>query len=350
MEENRLKKIVLTCFAVIIFFTFTFGSAVLAFEPASDTIYNGIDVSEWQGNIDFKKVKDSGIKIVYIRAGQGFSYEDEKFERNYNEAKKQGLNVGTYHYVTARNKEEAKKQAKFFVSLIGNKEIDCKLAMDFEYFPNLSKNEINKIAITFLKEVQELSGKEAIVYSDAYNANNTFEGEVTNYPLWIAQYGVEKPQNNGNWKYWEGFQYTDVGRVSGINGNVDKDKYTDEILLEDNTKIPTVEKPEHTTEDRIIYKIKWGDTLTGIAKKYQTTVRHLVELNYIKNPNLIYAGEKLIVSYNHINSTVKTYKVKWGDTLSEIARKYNTTVEQLVEVNKIRNPNLIYAGETLIIT
>lgn len=350
MYKKYSKKIVLTFLTVNIFLFFAFGSAVLAIEPSSDVIYDGIDVSEWQGNINFKKVKESGIKVVYIRAGQGFNYEDAKFERNYEEAKKQGLKVGAYHYVTAKNEEEAKKQAKFFVSLIGNKEIDCKLAMDYEYFSDLSKGEINKVAITFLREVQSLSGKEVIVYSDAYNASNTFEGEVTDYPLWIAEYGVEQPENNGDWKYWEGFQYTDIGRVSGISGNVDKDKYTEDILLEDNTKIPSVEKPEHKTEDRIIYKIKWGDTLTGIAKTYNTTVRNLVEINNIKNPNLIYAGETIVVSYNHINSTRKTYKVKWGDTLSEIAIKYNVTVEYLVEVNKIRNPNLIYVGETLIIS
>lgn len=64
-----------------------FGTAVLAFEPSSKEIYEGIDVSEWQGKIDFKKVKKSGIQVVYMRAGQGFSYEDAEFERNYKEAK-----------------------------------------------------------------------------------------------------------------------------------------------------------------------------------------------------------------------------------------------------------------------
>ena len=66
----------------------TFTTPVLAFGPSSNTIYQGIDVSEWQGNIDFKKVKDAGIQIVYIRAGQGFTYKDAKFERNYTQAKK----------------------------------------------------------------------------------------------------------------------------------------------------------------------------------------------------------------------------------------------------------------------
>lgn len=349
MRKEIGRKCMIISTILTLFLFVAFGSAVLAFGPSSDKIYNGIDVSEWQGNIDFKKVKENGIKIVYIRAGQGFSYEDAKFERNYEQAKKYDLKIGAYHYVTARSEDEARLQAKFFVSLISGKKIDCKLAMDFEYFSDLSKSEINKIAITFLEEVERLSGKKAVVYSDAYNASNTFEGKVVNYPLWIAEYGVEQPQNNGNWEYWEGFQYTDEGKISGISGNVDRDKYTEDILLEDTTEIPIVEKQKHETEDRIVYRVKRGDTLSELAEKYNTTVRHLIYLNHIKNPNLIYTEEKLIISYNRINNSQKTYRVKWGDTLSEIAKKYHTTVEHLVDLNKIKNKNLIYAGEMILI-
>lgn len=341
---KRISIALISC----IFLISIFVVQSYAIEPSSKTIYKGIDVSEWQENIDFKKVKEAGIEIVYIRAGQGFGYEDSKFERNYLEAKKYSLKVGVYHYVTARNEQEAREQAKFFISLLHDKKIDCKLAMDYEYFPDLSKSQINKVALEFLKEVERLSKKEAIVYSNAYNANNTFSREVKDYPLWIAQYGVERPQNNGSWKYWEGWQYTSRGIVDGINGNVDRDQYTEDILLKDTTQIDKIEKPECKKEDRIIYKIKWGDTLYKIAQKYNTSVTHLVQINNIKNPNLIYAGETIIVSYNH-NDYCKgeTYKIKWGDTLSEIAIKYNTTINTLVRLNKIKNPNLIYSGETL---
>lgn len=343
------KKCIIITMTLTLFLFVTFGSAVLAFGPSSEKIYKGMDVSEWQGNIDFKKVKEDGIEVVYIRAGQGFSYEDEKFERNYKEAKKYDLKVGAYHYVTARNEDEARRQARFFVSLVSGKKIDCKLAMDFEHFPNLSKSQINKISIAFLEEVEKLSGKKAVVYSDAYNANHTFEGEVTKYPLWIAQYGVEKPQNDGRWKYWEGFQYTSKGRVSGIKGNVDRDKFTKEILLDDGVEIPPNDKPDHKGEDRFAYRVKKGDTLSELALKYSTTVRDLIYINNIQNPNLIYIEDKIIISANRINDSQKTYRVKKGDTLSEIAKRYHTTVEHLVELNRIKNKNLIYAGEMILI-
>ena len=346
------KRIILLIFFIIIFLIITVPAYALS--PSSIKIYKGIDVSEWQGDIDFKKVKESGIEVVYIRAGQGFSYEDAKFETNYEKAKENGLKIGVYHYVTARSVEDAKLQAKFFVSLISNKKIDCKLAMDFESFGNLTNSQINEIALAYLKELEELSKKEAIVYSNTYDAKYKFNSEVAKYPLWVAQYGVNEPQDNGKWKSWEGYQYSSTGRVNGISGNVDLDKFTENIFLSNVEEVPEVEKPKCDKEDRILYKVKRGDTLSKIALEFNTTVEHLVQINNIKNPNLIYTGEILTISCNHNNNTndndsqnMITYKVKRGDTLSQIALEYNTTVSSLVNLNNIKNPNLIYAGETI---
>ena len=343
------KKIIITLSILILFLLITVPMQSLALSPSSSEIYQGIDVSEWQEDIDFAKVKEAGIEVVYIRAGQGFSYKDSKFERNYEEAKKNGLKIGVYHYVTARSTEDAKIQAQFFVSLIANKKIDCRLAMDFESFGNLTNSEINQISLTFLKEVEKLSGKETVVYSNTYDAKYVFSQEVANYPLWVAQYGVQEPQDNGKWSNWIGFQYTSTGRVNGISGNVDRDKYTKEIFLGNTEEIPKVEDPKCNYEDRILYKIKKGDTLSEIAKRHNTTVSHLAQINNISNPNLIYAGEIITISCNHketVENTI-TYTVKRGDTLSEIAMRFNTTVDNLVKINNIQNPNLIYVGEII---
>jgi LysM repeat protein len=88
------------------------------------------------------------------------------------------------------------------------------------------------------------------------------------------------------------------------------------------------------------YKIQAGDTLSKIAAKFGTTVNELVQLNGIKNPNLIYAGSVLKVP----TGGSQYYTIKSGDTLSKIAGKFGTTVENLVRLNNIKNPNLIYAG------
>lgn len=327
---------------------------VYALSPSSSEIYRGIDVSEWQGNVDFEKVKEEGIEIVYIRAGQGFSYKDAQFERNYEEARRNGLKIGVYHYMTARSVEDAKLQAQFFVSLISKKQIDCKLAMDFESFGNLNRTQINEIAVAYMNEVKRLSGKDVVVYSNTYDAKYIFDSGVAENPLWVAQYGVNEPQDNGNWRNWVGYQYTSTGRVNGISGNVDLDRFTKDILLNNREEVPEVEDPKCNYEDRILYKVKSGDTLSEIALDHNTTVSHLVLINNIKNPNLIFIGEILTISCNHNNGSgstseenIKIYTIKRGDTLSEIALKFNTTVEELTRKNEILNPNLIYAGDRL---
>lgn len=345
------KKIILFMFLAIT--SLIIAIPTYALSPASNEIYRGIDISEWQGNINFKEVKKAGIDVVYIRAGQGFSYKDSMFERNYEEAKKNGFKIGVYHYVTARSVGDAKLQAKFFVSLISNKKIDCKLAMDFETFGNLDNSEINEVALAYLKELEELSKKEVIVYSNTFSAKYKFNSKVAQYPLWVAQYGVNKPQDNGKWKNWEGFQYSSTGKVSGIKGNVDLDKFTQNIFLSNTEEIPEVEKPNCNKEDRILYKVQKGDTLWEIAQKHNTTVSHLVQINNIKNPNMIYVGEILTISCNHNansnnnNQNIINYKVQRGDTLSEITLKYNTTISSIVSLNNIQNPNLIYIGQVL---
>ena len=96
-----LKKLVACLLLTYIFLLYS-CAYVFAFGP-SGKIYRGIDVSEWQGNINFEGVKNSGIEVVYIRASEGFNYTDTYYFKNYNGAKQYGLKVGFYHYVTARN-------------------------------------------------------------------------------------------------------------------------------------------------------------------------------------------------------------------------------------------------------
>ena len=355
-KKFKFTKIFLIAFSLMIFAIST-TIPVLAFGPSSSTIYQGIDVSSWQGNIDFSSVKNAGIDIVYIKSSEGRSYIDPYFERNYQNAKANGLKVGFYHYVTARTVEQAREQANFFARVISGKEPDCRLAMDFESFGNLSVSQINEISKAFLETLQSATNKEVLIYSNSYSARTIFSRDLVIYPLWVANYGVSEPGGNDKWDTWVGWQYTSTGRVSGISGNVDRNQFTDGVLLSSTSPIPTPEEPstpEQPTEiGTITYTVKSGDTLSKIARNYETTVNSIVALNpSITNPNLIYPGEQFIIRVNSSsgNLTSRVYTVVRGDTLSEIAVRYNTTVSRLVADNNISNPNLIYPGQRILIS
>lgn len=340
---------------------FTNVNMVYAITPNTEQIYEGIDVSDWQGYIDYNQVRNSGIEIVYIKASQGSNIKDSYFDINYENAKANGLKVGFYHFLTATNTKEAEQEAQFFASVISGKEPNCKLVMDYEVFEGVSVEEINSIAQVFLETVKRLTNKEVIVYSDLYNTQSTFNRNIAdNYELWLAYYGDYNNLTNvvTNWQNWTGIQYTDRGNVPGINGNVDRDLYTENIFLSDTSQIPNNENPnDNINTQSIYYTVKTGDTLSKIATRYGTTVQEIVSINNIANPNLIYQGQVLRIL---TNSTIEgtetrgtgsiTYTVQRGNTLSQIARAYGVTISHLVELNNIQNPNLIYVGQKLRIT
>ncbi|WP_343208937.1 GH25 family lysozyme [Anaerolentibacter hominis] len=302
----------------------------------------GIDVSSWQGKINFARVARAGIKVVYIRSSLGSDYTDPQFRRNYKEAKKHGLKVGFYHFVTARSKEQARAQARFFVSVLRETDPDCALAMDFESFGTLNRREINEIAEEFIKTAGNLSKKSMAVYSDQYNAAHTFDETLTKYPLWIAQYGVRRPSSDIRWKDWAGWQYSDKGRIDGIGGeNVDLDWFKDQIYLREEEKGKLPSKKKHV----VYYVVKSGDTLSRIAAKYHTTVAKIAKENHLSNPNLIYPGTILKIPVKKVRR--RYYRVKSGDTIWGIARKLGVSEARLTGINKIKNPDLIYPGQRL---
>ena len=358
-----MKKIrhMLIFFMILTFIFFCNIPMTYALTPSAQPQYQGIDVSNWQGYIDYRQVKESGIEVVYIKASQGSRIKDPYFDINYENAKSNGLKVGFYHFLTATNSQEAEQEARFFASIIAGKEPDCKLVMDYEIFGGVSIEESNNIAQVFLESVKRLTNKEVIVYSDLSNARDRFNRTIANnYELWIAYYGDYNKLRDieTSWEKWIGVQYTDRGYVPGIRGNVDRDLYTENIFLSDTSKIPNTENPngEKNTES-IFYTVKSGDTLSEIASQYGTTVQELVNINNLTNANLIYPGQILRIATNSTIQGSETrgtgsiiYTVQRGNTLRQIAKAYGVTVKHIVEINNIQNPNLIYPGEKLRIT
>lgn len=328
---------------------------ICALSPQDNLNYEGIDVSSWQGFIDYRQVKNAGIEVVYIKASEGKTLKDPYFEANYKNAKANNLKIGFYHFLTATTVADAEIQANFFASVIEGKEVDCKLAMDYERFYGVDKNEINKIALAFMKKLKQITGKEVIVYSNLSNIRNTFDTTVANEGnLWLAYYSNSQDLININsvWNTYIGIQYTSTGRVAGISGNVDRDKFSEEIFT---TALDSSNNNVNDTNKQIInYVVKSGDTLSEIAYRYGTTVSIIAELNGIHNVNLIYTGQNLKIpvklSDSQENQTGKIiYTIKRGDTLWGISRRYGVSVQNIVSWNNIKNPNLIYSGNTLVL-
>lgn len=358
------RKIQKSILCLIIIFTFIFWinmDSVFAITPLSNLEYQGIDVSNWQGYIDYSSVRESGIEVVYIKASQGTNIKDAYFDINYENAKANGLKVGFYHFLTATNTEEAEQEARFFASVISGKMPDCKLVMDYETFGGVGVQESNEIAQVFLETTKRLTNKDIIIYSDLSNSQSRFSRELAeNYELWLAYYSGEERlrEIETRWNNYIGLQYSDRGRINGISGAVDLDRFSEEIFLDETSEVPVIENPTGTINtETITYTVQRGDTLWAIARRYGTTSGEIAEINNISNPNLIYPGQELRIPTNSTTEGEETrgtgdiiYTVQRGDTLSKIAREYNVTVAHIVELNDITNPNLIYPGEKLRIT
>ena len=358
---RKVYKFVL-CFLSIFTFMFWINmDSVFAITPVSNLEYQGINVSHWQGYIDYSEVRRSGIEVVYIKSSQGTNIKDAYFDINYENAKANGLKVGFYHFLTATNTEEAEQEARFFASVISGKMPDCKLVMDYETFGGVGVQESNEIAQVFLETTKRLTNKDIIIYSDLSNSQSRFSRELAeNYELWLAYYSGEERLRGieTRWNNYIGLQYSDRGRINGISGAVDLDRFSEEIFLDETSEVPVIENPTGTINtETITYTVQRGDALWAIARRYGTTVGEIAEINNISNPNLIYPGQELRITTNSTTEGEETrgtgdiiYTVQRGDTLSKIAREYNVTVAHIVELNDITNPNLIYPGEKLRIT
>ena len=103
----------------------------------------------------------------------------------------------------------------------------------------------------------------------------------------------------------------------------------------------------NSTSGQTIYIVQRGDTLNQIAMNFGTTARAIAVENNIRNINLIYVGQKLIIPTHRYDLNHTLYKIQWGDTLWSISRKYGVPIATIVRLNRIQNPNLIYAGRTI---
>lgn len=189
----------------------------------------GIDVSHYQGTIDWQKVANAGISFAYIKATEGNSFIDDMFQVNVTEARNAGIAIGTYHFSRASNENSALAEANFFIQAVnqvgGFHLFQLPPALDMEMETGGTLASITAAAHAWLNTVNTASGRTSIIYTYPSFADNYLDNSLSNVPLWLANYNNDQPANHAGWTKWTFLQYTNQGRVPGIDGTVDMNEY-----------------------------------------------------------------------------------------------------------------------------
>lgn len=304
----------------------------------------GIDISKWQGAIDFQKVKNSGIEFVIIRAGYGTKGKDEFFEANYKKAKAAGLHVGAYWYSYANGFKEAGEEADAFLRALSGKQFDYPVYLDMEEKSQLDAGQdfCSGLIRTFCSKL-EAAGYFAGFYTSSSYVRSVVTEEIRKrYSFWCAQW-ASACSFAGSCGIW---QYSSKGTVPGIDGRVDLDyAYQDfpSIIVNGGFNgYPASQKP---AESKIVQKM----TVEVAARKsiagefgngdQRRTAIEALGLDY----QTVQKRVNEILSSSAPKQTKVYYSVLSGDTLSGIAATHGLTLAALLKLNPcIKNPNIIY--------
>lgn len=230
----------------------------------------GIDVSKWQGEINFVNVKKSGVEFVIIRCNDWSEYKncvvkDPYFEKNYKNAKAAGLDVGVYYYTWETSSYGAEQDSARCIEYIKGKKFEYPIYFDLEWNKAFVKGKTvcSNMVSAFCKALEK-AGYFAGLYISRDPLQNYISQDVArSYTLWIAEYG-SKCNYNGDYAMW---QYSSSGRISGISGNVDMDYcYKDFPTIIKNGGYNGYEKPKTPTVVKVLDSngYKRGDKSVGV--------------------------------------------------------------------------------------
>ncbi len=286
-------------------------------QPASTQNYlQGIDVSHYQGLVNWRQVKEAGYSFAIAKATGGTRFVDSQFHNNWQGMREAGLVRGAYHFFHAD--EDPIAQAEHFIQTVSTLRLnDLPPIIDIEVTENVPTPTIVSRALVWAKYVEEKLGKKPMVYSSLSFYNTYLATDFISYHLWVAEYNnrIEEPRVDRSWEMW---QHSQTGSVPGINGNVDLDFFNGNMiklrafLRESTTQpaaTPAAAQPAVTppaaqpaitppaaqpaaTPTRT-HIVKPGENLYRIALQYKTTVAAIVAANDITNPARIKAGQRL---------------------------------------------------------
>lgn len=288
----------------------------------------GIDLSTFQKNVDYKKLKEQGIEFAILRCGYGKenSQKDEMFETHYKGCKDAGIKVGAYHYSYCTSLENSYNEAMACLEFIKGKEFDLPIFYDLEEqrISKLGRDIVTQIAINFCS-ILKREGYQAGVYANLFwfrNYVDQFRLIDENIKIWLAQWNsLNVVKHTADFKV-DYLQYSNNGNLEGISGRVDLDYAYENIIV----------KKSNEEIAKEVIEGKWD-----VQPKRQQLLEQ-AGYNYEEIQDLV---NKMYYSTNNY------YIVKSGDNLTKIARSYGTSVNELVRLNNIKNPDLIYVGQKL---
>ncbi len=194
--------------------------------PAPPSIPDGVDVSHYQGGVDWAAVKASGSEFAFCKATQGVGFTDPMFAENWSGMRAAGLIAGAYHFFQPG--EDPVAQAQFFAQVLhhaGYAQVDLPPVLDIETAGSLSNEQLQHDVRVFLETIKPLMDSTPIIYTNPSFWNAHMNNDFGMYPLWIAEYDVSEPNLPTGWAEWSFWQFSNDGVVPGIEGPVDLDKF-----------------------------------------------------------------------------------------------------------------------------
>ena len=314
--------------------------------------YSGIDVSQWNGYINWDQVATDDVSFAIIRSSYGSSGIDNQFVNNMNNISRTAINPGAYHYSYALSPSAANTEANHFINVISPYEFKYPVVMDIEdssLYP-LGTSTITDIALEFCNTMEK-AGYYVSIYSNLYFLNNYLDmSRLSQFDLWLAQW-ASAPTYTGNFGMW---QYSSTGSKRGISGNVDLDKsYKNYPAIISNMGLNKPTSPnDPPSSGTTTYTVVEGDSLWSIAERFLGSGTRYTEIKAANglSSDTIYPGQVLIIPSSS-SSPSRTYTVVSGDSLWSIAERFLGSGARYTEIKAANglSSDTIYPGQVLII-
>lgn len=305
----------------------------------------GIDVSAWQKGFNLLSARNEGFDYVIIKAGGADAknpYKDSQFENFYQQAKACGFKIGAYYFGRAFSQEDAIREASYFIQYLQGKDI-VHVYYDVEgSMLNQGYTHLTDIIRTFCQTMIN-NGYACGVYTSESHFNSRFnDAELVQFPHWVARYSAKPPtlKSIAPIEIWQFGGSINCLRPAKIAGRVvDQDQINIEwVDTPQLLEVPVIVNISGKTVDQLAIEVLAGLWGNGIVRRAKLTLAGYDYSAVQKRVDEIVAQRK---------ETGKTYIVVKGDTLSKIAKRYGTNVDALVELNNIKNKNIIHVGQEL---